>query len=135
MKKYLTVFLVIIVVVSFAVTAFAADMPTKPTPAKATRTSKTIVRTGTRPSTYPAGPIQKAERGFMNVAFGWTEIPKRIVDKTKQYNNPIKGTLLGVFQGSCKAFARTASGAFDLVTFPVGRYDKPHVIPDMPAAQ
>ena len=86
-------------------------------------------------SVHPAGPIQKAERGFMNAAFGWTEVPKRIVDKTKEYNNPIKGVLLGVWQGTCKAFARTASGAFDLATFPIGRYDKPRILPDMPAAK
>jgi putative exosortase-associated protein (TIGR04073 family) len=70
----------------------------------------------------------------MNAAFGWTEIPKRIVDITKE-SNPIKGVLLGSFQGACRAFARTASGVSELVTFPIGRYDKPHVLPDMPAAK
>ena len=81
-----------------------------------------------------AGPIQKAERGFGNILFGWTEIPKRIVDKTKE-SNPIKGLILGVLQGTCKAFARTASGVGDLATFPIGSYEKPAIIPDMPAAK
>ena len=70
----------------------------------------------------------------MNAVFGWTEIPKRIVDKTKE-SNPIKGLLLGTWQGTCKAFARTVSGVSELATFPVGRYDKPRVLPDMPAAK
>ena len=114
MKKFITVFFVVILALSFSVSAFAEEV-------------KAV-------SAYPAGPIQKAERGFMNFAFGWTEIPKRIVDKTKE-SNPIKGLFLGLFQGTCKAFARTVSGASELVTFPIGGYDKPAVLPDMPAAK
>lgn len=125
MKKFGALLLIAIMVISFSVTTFAADMPV----------SKTTQAVATKPATYPAGPIQKAERGFTNAVFGWTEIPKRIVDKTKEYNNPFKGLVLGVFQGTCKAFARTASGASELVTFPIGRYDKPRVLPDMPAAE
>ncbi|KJJ83958.1 secreted protein [Candidatus Omnitrophus magneticus] len=81
-----------------------------------------------------SGPIQKLERGAGNVLFGWTEIPKRVVDKNKE-SNPIKGSLLGLFQGTCKAFARTASGFADVATFPFGGYDNPKVMPDMPAAK
>ncbi|MFC1548517.1 exosortase system-associated protein, TIGR04073 family [Candidatus Omnitrophota bacterium] len=123
MRKFLTVFIIAILMVSFSLTSFAADMPTR-----------TGVQKTAPGATYPAGPIQKAERGFMNAVFGWTEIPKRIVDKTKE-SNPIKGLLLGTWQGSCKAFARTASGLADLVTFPIGGYDKPAILPDMPAAE
>ncbi|RKY42570.1 MAG: hypothetical protein DRP85_02220 [Candidatus Makaraimicrobium thalassicum] len=127
MKKFLTVFFMAILVLSFAVNTFAADMPV--------RAGVQTRQTSVRPSTYPAGPIQKAERGFTNAVFGWTEIPKRIVDKTKETRNPFKGLLLGVFQGTCKAFARTVSGLADVATFPIGRYDRPAVLPDMPAAK
>ncbi|MFQ5952942.1 MAG: exosortase system-associated protein, TIGR04073 family [Candidatus Omnitrophota bacterium] len=127
MKKFIVLFIVAILILSISTFTFAADMPTM-------RGGK-VSKTGKATSTRPAGPIQKAERGFMNAAFGWTEVPKRIVDKTKEYNNPIKGALLGVWQGTCKAIARTASGAFDLTTFPIGRYDKPRILPDMPAAK
>ena len=123
MKKFLTVFFVAILVLSFSMTVFAADMP-----------AKASTQAGTQPSTYPPGPIQKAERGFNNMVFGWTEIPKRVVDKSKE-TNPITGLLLGVWQGTCKAFARTVSGAAELVTFPIGKYDKPAVLPDMPKAK
>lgn len=115
MKKLGLVLLIAVMAVSFSVAAFAADAPGK----------------------YPAGPIQKAERGFNNALFGWTEIPKRIVDKTKE-SNPVKGFVLGIFQGTCRAIARTASGAADIVTFPFsgkGDYGKPAVLPDMPAAE
>ena len=121
MKKYLTVFLIAILAVSFAGAAIAADVPSKAEVTKSTQ--------------YPAGPIQKAERGFGNVVFGWTEIPKRIVDKTKETNNPIKGLVLGILQGTGKAFARTVSGVGDLITFPIGGYDKPAILPDMPAVE
>lgn len=119
MKTFITIFFVTILVLSFSLASFAADAPSTMKPEE--------------PS-YPAGPIQKAERGFMNAAFGWTEIPKRIVDKTKE-TNPIKGLALGLFQGTCRAFARTVSGVADLATFPIGGYDKPAVLPDMPAAK
>ena len=116
MSKFLKVFFVAIIALSFTISAFAGDMPTQ------------------QKGAYPAGPIQKAERGFVNAAFGWTEIPKKVVDITKQ-SNPIKGLLIGGWQGTCKAFARTASGLSELATFPIGRYDKPRVLPDMPAAE
>ncbi|MCK4852032.1 MAG: exosortase system-associated protein, TIGR04073 family [Candidatus Omnitrophica bacterium] len=132
MKRLLAIFIGMIFVLSVAISALAADMPAKAqvTPVKA----MTVKATPQKMSAYPAGPIQKLERGFNNTVFGWTEIPKRIVDKTKE-SNPIKGVLLGVFQGSCKAFARTVSGISEVLTFPIGRYDKPRVLPDMPAAR
>lgn len=92
------------------------------------------VPSGGKKAESTAGPATKAERGLKNAALGWTEIPKRIIDKTKE-SNPISGLLVGAWQGTCKAFARTASGVSDLATFPIGRYDKPAVLPDMPAAE
>ncbi|MBF0216456.1 MAG: exosortase system-associated protein, TIGR04073 family [Candidatus Omnitrophica bacterium] len=105
MKKLLVVFVLCLFVFSSA-SSFAAD------------------------SKYPAGPIQKLERGVGNTAFGWSEIPKRIVDETKA-SNPVKGLIWGTLQGTGKAFARTASGVSEVVTFPLGKYDKPKVLPDM----
>ena len=111
----------------------AADMPVKEglTPVVKSATVTTVPE-AKKMSTYPAGPIQKLERGINNAAIGWTEIPKRIVDQTKA-SNPIKGLFLGAYQGSLRAFARTASGFSEVFTFPLGKYDKPKVLPDMPA--
>jgi len=118
MKKTL-VFIIATVLILTCVEAFAAP----PQAGKSAQTGE-----------YPMGPIQKLERGVGNAAFGWTEIPKRIVDQTKA-SNPIKGIIYGSLQGVCKAFARTISGLADIVTFPLGSYDKPAIVPDMPAAQ
>jgi putative exosortase-associated protein (TIGR04073 family) len=120
MKKLTGVFFVTVIAAFFASVAFAADT-------RSASSNDGTVR--------QAGPMDKAERGFTNAAFGWTEIPKKIVDKTRETRNPFTGLVLGSWQGSCKAFARTASGASELVTFPIGRYDKPRVLPDMPAAE
>lgn len=75
-------------------------------------------------------PAEKAGKGAKDVAFGWTEIPKQIVNKTKE-SGPVTGIFVGIFQGAYKAVARTASGVSELATFPVGGYDRPKVMPDI----
>lgn len=120
MKKLIGVFFAVIVAALFAGAAFAGDTQT--------------ASQGSDPG-HQSGPMDKAGRGLTNAAFGWTEIPKRIVDKTRETKNPFTGLVLGSWQGSCNAFARTASGAAELVTFPIGRYDKPRVLPDTPASE
>jgi putative exosortase-associated protein (TIGR04073 family) len=83
------------------------------------------------------GNSPKLARGMKNVGLGWTEIPKNIVDTSKQ-SNVIAGVTVGVIKGVCQAVARTISGAVDVVTFPVGTSDrpaiKPSMIPESPAA-
>ncbi|MFH1552944.1 MAG: exosortase system-associated protein, TIGR04073 family [Candidatus Omnitrophota bacterium] len=140
MKKFLTVFFVAIMVLSFSVTVFAADMPKGTTAQKSTASAQKSTATVQKSTvgTYDtsSGPVEKFDRGVRNTASGFLEVPKRVVEKVQEYgNNPIKGVLLGLFQGSCKAFAKTASGIVDIVTCPVGQYDTPAVLPDMPAAK
>ena len=136
MKKSLMVIISSILFMSFSGLVLAADIQrgTVPEPAVKGATPQRDEPTA-KSHTYPDGPIQKAERGFMNAAFGWTEIPKKVVDKTQETSNPFIGIVVGGWQGFWKAFARTASGASELVTFPIGRYDKPMVLPDMPAVE
>ena len=74
---------------------------------------------------------QKAERGLEKALFGWTEIPKRVVDITKESGNPFWGVLAGLFQGTLKAFAKTASGVVDIATCGVKSDEKPFIQPDM----
>ena len=73
----------------------------------------------------------KAERGFENALLGWTEVPKRVVDITRESGNPIWGLLAGGFQGTLKAMARTASGVTDIVTAPVDPEKAPLMNPDI----
>ena len=75
-------------------------------------------------------PGMKAERGIKNILFGWTDIPKSIIQVTKDSGNPIWGVTGGVFKGIGKAFPRTVSGVADVISFPLGDYDKMPVKPD-----
>ncbi|OGW75793.1 MAG: hypothetical protein A2Z72_05255 [Omnitrophica bacterium RBG_13_46_9] len=70
-------------------------------------------------STYRLEIGNKVERGSKNILFGWTELPKKIVDITKESKNPFWGLLAGTYQGTLKAMARTVSGISDVVTAPI----------------
>ena len=74
---------------------------------------------------------EKAARGTKNILFGWTEIPKRVVDITKETNNPLWGAVAGGFQGILKAMARTFSGVVDVVTAPINPEGAPLMQPDI----
>ncbi|MCM8782564.1 MAG: exosortase system-associated protein, TIGR04073 family [Candidatus Omnitrophica bacterium] len=76
------------------------------------------------------GATTKLERGAKNLAWGWTEIPKNIVETSKQ-DGAIVGVTVGTVKGMLQAFARTVSGAVDTVTFPAGPHDKPVLKPSM----
>ena len=82
-------------------------------------------------SSYRLQVGEKAARGTKNVLFGWTEVPKRVVDLTKETNNPIWGVLAGTFQGTLKAVARTISGASDIVTAPISPDKAPLIQADI----
>jgi len=80
------------------------------------------------PSSRGAGV--KLERGLKNILFGWTEIPKSIIQVTKDSRNPIWGLTGGTLKGIGKAFPRTVSGAADVVSFPMADYNKTPIKPD-----
>ena len=75
-------------------------------------------------------PGMKAERGVKNILFGWTEIPKSIIQVTRDSKNPFWGLTGGALKGLGKAFPRTISGIADVVSFPIGDYDKMPIKPD-----
>ena len=70
----------------------------------------------------------KIERGVKNVALGWTDVPNSIVKVTKDTNNPLLGITVGLIKGVVNAIARTASGAVDVVTFPINSGSKKPII-------
>lgn len=72
----------------------------------------------------------KAERGVKNILFGWTDIPRSIIQVTRDSKNPFWGLTAGTFKGIGKALPRTVSGIADVATFPLADYDKPLVRPD-----
>ena len=81
------------------------------------------------------GAGMKAERGIKNILFGWTDIPKSIIQVTRDSKNPIWGLMAGTLKGVGKAFPRTISGEADLVSFPIADYEKVPVNPDQSNTQ
>ena len=121
MKKVLS--LVLVVAVMFTCTAVFAQQ-------------ETTTATAVQESKYPVGPMQKLGRGMKNTALGWTELPKGIVNQTKE-TNLIQGLTFGLLKGVAQTLARTVSGVADILTFPFPKYDQPGIPPvlDLPADQ
>lgn len=72
----------------------------------------------------------KAERGIKNILFGWTDIPRSIIEATVSTKNPVWGLAAGTFNGIGRAFPRTVSGIADIVTLSVSQGDDNPVKPD-----
>ena len=82
-------------------------------------------------TTYRLSVGEKFARGIKNILLGWTEIPLRMVDITNESNDPVKGAVFGLFQGTLKAIARTGSGICDVVTAPIAPDKGPLMSPEI----
>jgi putative exosortase-associated protein (TIGR04073 family) len=56
--------------------------------------------------------------GFANIFTGIGEVPKNIVNTSKD-TNPIVGATGGLIMGTLHTLGRTASGVFDVITSPI----------------
>lgn len=70
------------------------------------------------PKTYGAQISLKTVSGFANIATGWLEIPKNIINTTND-TNIIWGIFGGTFKGAVVTVGRMGTGVADLVTFPL----------------
>ncbi|NQU43186.1 exosortase system-associated protein, TIGR04073 family [bacterium] len=61
--------------------------------------------------------MTKLGRGVANVLTGWLEIPHQIGTSIRE-TDPVSGTFIGLFRGAAWTVARTATGVFEVVTFP-----------------
>jgi len=125
MKTFKTAGLIILIVMFVAGIAYAGTSNITPANKGAAGASKV----GTKDA-LAHKPGMKAERGVKNILFGWTDIPKSIIQVTRDTKNPIWGLMAGTFKGIGKAFPRTVSGIADVVSFPIADYDKMPVKPD-----
>ncbi len=69
----------------------------------------------------------KALNGLANVATGWIELPKSIINVTNEHNVAF-GASFGLLQGTMHTLSRTLSGVMDVATFMIP--SKPAVHPD-----
>ena len=60
--------------------------------------------------------VNKFSRGFANTLTGWLELPKNVVNTTKQDNIGL-GLTVGLVKGLVHSVGRTVVGAVELVTF------------------
>lgn len=67
---------------------------------------------------YQRNVLDKAGNGFANLATGWLEIPKNIINTTNQ-SNLILGFFGGMLKGIVNMAGRTGIGVIDLVTAPI----------------
>lgn len=77
------------------------------------------------------GMANKLARGVANIATGWMEFPKQIA-LTMQEEGVAKGMMVGPLKGVGMAFARTAAGVGEAVTFPVAwpEFYEPYLEPE-----
>jgi putative exosortase-associated protein (TIGR04073 family) len=75
--------------------------------------------------------MTKLGRGFANFFTGWVEIPKQI-GKAVRETDPASGMFVGMARGMAWGLARTAAGAYEVVTFPfpVPKGYKPLIEPE-----
>lgn len=60
--------------------------------------------------------LDKFKRGIINTLTGWLEIPKKVIETTKE-ENLFKGLTIGLAKGIGNGVARTAVGLCETTTF------------------
>ncbi|MBN2831635.1 MAG: exosortase system-associated protein, TIGR04073 family [Candidatus Omnitrophica bacterium] len=78
---------------------------------------------------YATSPLNKLNRGLINGASFWTELPAEVAKVSKE-QNPAMGATVGVVQGTITGVVRGATALFDTFTFFIPPYDKPVMKPE-----
>ena len=77
---------------------------------------------------YKTNPINKLERGIINIATFWMEIPAEVARVSKE-QDPAAGMTVGLVNGTATSVARAATGVYDAYTFMTPSYTKPAMDP------
>ena len=78
---------------------------------------------------YGQRAVNKLDRGLVNGATFWLEIPAEIA-KVSNEQNPLMGVTVGAAHGLVASVIRAGSAVFDTVTFLAPPFDKPVVKPE-----
>lgn len=136
MKRFVGILLVLLLITGFSALLYADAGVAKGeagvikggagvTKGKAVATEKSAIKA------YRLQIGEKAARGVKNILLGWTELPKRVINKTKETGNPIWGLIAGTYEGALKAVWRTFSGVSDVLTAPANPTGEPYIPVDM----
>lgn len=66
---------------------------------------------------YAQDAFKKLGRGVVNTFTGWIEVPKGIVDESKE-SNVFTGLTVGTIKGFGLGLVRTGAGIYEALTFP-----------------
>ena len=69
------------------------------------------------PPSNDYGPTRKLGRGISNLLFGWAELPHQIAEVNTREGNSAAASY-GLVRGVGRSLLRTASGVFEILTFP-----------------
>jgi len=78
---------------------------------------------------YSESSINKLERGVINMATFWLELPAEVA-KVSNEQDPAAGATVGVVNGVITSAIRGVTAIYDTVTFPVSSYTKPVMKPE-----
>ncbi|MDD5282351.1 MAG: exosortase system-associated protein, TIGR04073 family [Candidatus Omnitrophica bacterium] len=78
---------------------------------------------------YGNSAINKLERGVINMATFWMEIPAEVAKVSKE-QDPAAGVTVGVVNGVITSAIRGVTAIYDTATFPVPSYTKPAMKPE-----
>lgn len=78
---------------------------------------------------YQETPLNKLDRGIINGATFWTELPAEVAKVSKE-QNPAMGATIGVVQGTITSAIRAGTAVFDTLTFLIPPYNKPVMKPE-----
>lgn len=71
---------------------------------------------------YGQSPVGKLEHGLANMATGWVELPKNVINISSD-SNILVGLTWGTLRGAFETVSRTVVGAADFLTFPFATSD------------
>jgi putative exosortase-associated protein (TIGR04073 family) len=71
---------------------------------------------------YGQSPVGKLEHGLANMATGWVELPKNIINISSD-SNVLVGVTWGSLRGALETVSRTLGGVADFLTFPFATSD------------
>lgn len=78
---------------------------------------------------YESKPINKLERGVINIATFWMELPAEVAKVTKE-QDPAAGVTIGAVNGVITSAVRGLTGIYDTFTFFLPSYTKPAMKPE-----
>jgi len=77
---------------------------------------------------YSNTPLNKLERGIINGATFWAEVPAKVFKVSKE-QDPVLGLTLGTVEGTFNGILRGLTAIFDVVTCIIPPYNKPLMEP------